>query len=192
MLDRDSLRDILTPSWYQLLVCLFVAVAMLAVASSRILAGFVDSTGLLSGPYTKQVVDANLSAFSHISAVNIIVIIAFWSVVYLVVYTLFWFITNVLVEARNELIVGTEFANQGNPIDRFKAPFIQLALGIILVLFLIISCLFGFPNWLSLMQNALLNFTQPASILFAVGGLVACVANLYALWSLAQIVFAVD
>ncbi|MEO7617710.1 MAG: hypothetical protein ABIS59_02610 [Candidatus Saccharibacteria bacterium] len=89
-----------------------------------------------------------------LSLVGQVAIIIFWSIVGLVAYLLVWLLNNALINARNEVIIGTSYTNQKGP--RFHP--INLLLKAVALVAMVASTAalpYGLNAWLRLWQELL-------------------------------------
>lgn len=94
-----------------------------------------------------------LGFLTKVPAANTAVIVIFWSGIGLLAYTVVWALINATIEARNEIVVETEYVNKGRLWDRFRAPLLQAVVSI--ALFGSVLCVYKF-----LMPILLKRFSQ--------------------------------
>lgn len=185
---KQSLKRVLIPTLGQGLGCLGLSTLLLAFLYydqifDRIRSG-TKATNLGQISFASQLSSVTQSPFIHFG-----VIVAFWSGVGLVAYTIVWSIFNVMIEARNEVVLETEYTNKSAIVDRIKTPLTQLALAAILFTGLLLSARIVIPYWLHL---AFLGISSTSAI-GIVGHLVAAIfglaATIYLLILLGQLVF---
>lgn len=191
MLERSTLHKIIKPTLGQVVVCILAALGLLIIGNINLLGSRLNAGIILNDPYIRESYLATLASL-NVGPLNLLVIVIFWSLVYLLAYGLFWFFSNVIIEARNEVVVETEFANKGSLIERFLPLIIQALMATVLIGLLLVSLQLGLPLWLNLAGQFLSEFTSYVAWLYAAAALIGCASNIYVMWSLGQIVFAVD
>ncbi len=189
-MDID-LKRLLVPSLSQALGCIGLSLAgFIALYRQEIGNRFGTQriSGVLSGTnYRQALANVTNNGLSHT-----VVIIFFWSLIGLLAYTVVWSLINVTIEARNEVVLQTEYVNRSGIAGRLKAPLLQITLAVILVVLLIVSAKLIFPFWLDLFYSALTLPGWGSLVIDLVAALVGSAANLYFLFVLGQLVFLVD
>ncbi len=132
---RTSWRSLVLPSPLEaityLLVSLFVFTGInIALVIYRV-SGAMISSDVQSGDYL-----GILGGLTRIPVASTAVIVIFWSGVGLIAYTIVWAIINAVIEARNEIVVESEYANKGSLFDRLTAPLLKSGFLILLLVLL--------------------------------------------------------
>lgn len=189
-MDWQRLRKIIVPTATQMV--LFPVLSLLGFIvlyrdsfSQKYFNSTILAQNLREQGYAQQLARLTDSGLSHT-----VVIVVFWSLIGFIAYTLIWGSINIMIEARNEVVVESTYTNKGARRLRVQAIVWQLATAIILVSFLLLSALVLSPIWIQLFGYW---FLQPFSWLVlveAIGAIVGASANLYVLWMLMQLVFA--
>src|SRR5207253_1444341 len=104
----------------------------------------------LTDPELYHTYQRHLDQLSNVAAINKFVIALFWSGLGLVAYTLVWGVSNVVIEARNEVVLETEYTNKGSLWRRLVVPMAQAGLALVLLGLLLAEAKWIFPMWISL------------------------------------------
>lgn len=124
-MENISVKALLLPSRLELVVyTVFSAIFYVFINIGRIIDRFA------SEPLPREIITpedylGTLGFITKYPAVNTAVIVIFWSGVGLLAYTIVWALINAFIEARNEIVVETEYVNKGRLIDRLKAPILK-------------------------------------------------------------------
>ncbi len=185
---KQSLRRVLLPTWGQAWGSLGISLAIIGLLYrdqiwQRIRSGSVNTVlGQLG--YNNQI-----SGITNSPVVHTLVIVAFWSAIGLVAYTVVWSLINVMIEAKNEVVLETAYTNKSAFVQRARTPLLQLGLAAVLFIGLLVCAHTAFPYWLRLAYaaiNATSVVTMAGYAVLAVGGLTI---NIYALLLLGQLIF---
>lgn len=106
-------------------------------------------------------------------------VVVFWAIIGLVAYLICWGLYNVLVEARNEVTLTTEYTNRGH----WRSPIYTLALKTVSAVLLMVAVAtfwYGLALWWALLGQALI-LSTPVTWALAVLGVIGCAAQLYLL-----------
>jgi hypothetical protein len=143
-------------------------------------------SGIMADDYLRQ-----LDKLANFQAAGTAVIVIFWSGVGLAAYTIVWVILNAVIEARNEVVIETEYTNKGLFQQRLKGPLIQAGLALALFVWLILNALYFLPLAVQHFGLFILlgGFSQWPNLILPLLGLTA---DLYILSVLAQAVFRAD
>ena len=98
-------------------------------------------------PVAQQSFATQLQGLNDNKVLNFAVIVITWSGIGLVAYTIIWIGMLILTEARNDIVVETEYVNRGPLKDRLRVPLIQIALLVTTLLVLGLSFNNLFPIW---------------------------------------------
>ncbi|HSX14583.1 MAG TPA: hypothetical protein VLE72_01575 [Candidatus Saccharimonadales bacterium] len=184
----QSLRRIIVPTWGQALGCLSISFLTLVILYrdqiwQRLTAGGLGGI-LMQVDYSQTLADVTNSSLVHT-----LVIVLFWSAVGLVAYTVVWSLVNVVIEARNEVVLETEYTNHGAFWGRLRVPAMQLGLAIAMIAGLFISSKFIVPYWLDLVSTGLAASAMWLSVSYFAIAVLGGAVNLYGLLLLGQLVF---
>jgi hypothetical protein len=183
-MGRRLLR-VLTPTPLQAFTSITLAVIVLGIAQgSQIL----DHLGIL--PAAILMLQARLlnavDFITHLPLVANVTLVAFWATVGLAAYLVCWALYSLMIEARNEVTLDTQYANGRHWIAALKAVGIKAVAGCFFIIYLVVfSALFGV--WMNL-SNAIFDQAGIGEIIslgLAVGGLTV---QIYALIILLQLV----
>jgi len=125
------------------LLIVFLSVLALTISNRAAIANKFTSTS----DAAKETFSAQLANINENKVINFAVIVITWSGVGLVAYTVIWVGMLILTEARNEIVVETEYVNRGPLANRLKVPLIQIGLLIFALILLALSLNSLFPVW---------------------------------------------
>lgn len=196
-MTRAELRQIIVPTPAQIEVCAGLSLGLFIIIYHDLLANRFFGRELAGvsalSPYINQSYAIALGQVSGLTATDLIVKAAFFAGVGLIAYIIFLFISNVLIEARNEVVVETEYANKGDFTAQASKPLKQIGLAIGLFIFLIWSAQAALPLWLHWFEawlfGPIVSLWSWLGLLLALAG---CTLNAYLVWTLAQIIFAIE
>ncbi len=121
-------------------------------------------------------------------AIHSVVIVVFWSLVGLVAYTLVWGLSNLALEARNEVVIESAYVNKGRPIDRVAAVGWQVARATLLFAFLLLTAYILAPFWVDAFGQLVYRPRIDAlGVLAALGAVLGASINGYIAWVLARL-----
>lgn len=193
-MNFSTLKKILIPSYSQILLYTLIAVVILVFVSFGAITDKIKHQAHFNEPVVKQAFETRLSGLNNIPALNIITIVIFWSTIGLIIYTVFWLGITMLTQARNEIVVETDYVNRGSLKDRIKIPLIQLGIFMVVLVVLIITLSVTFPTWIQFFGKFLLAIPADwtagtTSLLLSVVG---AVINIYILKVLVSVMLKVD
>ncbi len=188
MESQSSLKSVLVPTFRQAAGCL---------AASLLVIGFVYRTQiwhrLSQDSLSKSLKNINygdsLSSITNSPILHTAVIVLFWGGVGLVAYTLIWSLINVVIEARNEIVLETTYTNRSNFNDRLHTPLLQIGLAIALFAGLFLTAKFGLPYWLNLAFMSVNAVSLLLTIGYGLAAVLGLATNIYVLIMLGQLVF---
>jgi hypothetical protein len=190
-MNLSKLLKVFIPTSAQLAVCALLAFVIEAlVFQSIIVARFFTPTNL--SPFLDAGKQIQLSHLNSFAIVRLFVQGAFWAVVGLCAYIIYLGLVNAVVEARNEVVVSTEFANKGKSVGLLKNIIWQAGLVVALILGLWITALVGFDFWFGLMGNLVIGGFTVWHVAGALLSLIGLSLNLYLLWMLAEAALVAD
>lgn len=191
-MTAETLKRIIIPTVTQVIVSVCLSVLLFVVAFKDGLYSLFFSQGDSFAPYFSQSYQAQLSLISNSPIVDFLVKALFWAGVGLVAYLIFLGISNVFIEARNEAVVEAEYTNKDKISRRLHKPLMQLGMAVVLIVAMLISVSLLLPFWLQSFESG---FAGPLGIMSVVGPLIAVIGtsvNICLLWSLGQVVFAIN
>ena len=122
-------------SWQDLLLPTPLGLVIYAVASTFVFVGI--NMGMIINRIFGQAIFKGLGAGDYLGIlsgltnypiINTVVIVIFWGGVGLIAYTIVWALINAFIEARNEIVVESEYANKGPIWPRLEVPLTKSAL----------------------------------------------------------------
>ncbi len=184
-MDTGRLLKLITPTVTQVTVCIALALAIHFLVFQSVIFSHLFKPGNLT-PYLNTGKQIELSNLNSFAIVRLTVQGAFWAIVGLCAYVIYLGLINAFVEARNEVVVTTEFTNKGKNttwINTFKWQFMLLG---VLILALWITAAFGFDWWFSMMAKLVIGGVSASHIVGALVSVLGLAANVYVLWVLAE------
>lgn len=161
LLKKAELTKIFSVSWLQVIVYFVISLAVFVFFSYNTIINQLFNQSVLSNQTAKNAVLEQVKGLGANKFVNILTIVLFWSAIGLVVYTIIWIAMIILTEARNEVVVETDYVNRGKLKDRVQGPVLQIVIFIILLLFAALSIAVLYPQvWISNFNQFLLAITS--------------------------------
>jgi hypothetical protein len=191
-MNKEQLRQIIVPSWGQVVICIGIAAAILAVAFGSLPYQFLLHITHIHNSQAATVYQGYLNYLDGLTVVRLAGIGLFWLAAALVAYVSGLALMKAMVTTRNELITQTEFV--GHPSWSWRARFlvVQLAVAIGFLVVLGISGTLLLSLWLSLFQKFVTDLGTRMAIAELVGSVGGLTFNIYLIWTLGQIVFLID
>lgn len=185
---RSSLRNVLVPTVRQAAGCISGSIVLiLIIYRNQIWARLTQNS------FNQVLKNVNYGdAFSTLTSSPIVhtgVIVVFWGGVGLVAYTIIWSLINVVIEARNEVVLEATYTNRSNFSERLHAPMLQLGLAAALFVGLFLSAKFALPYWLNLAFQAINTTSMLVTIGYSLAAVMGMATNAYVLIMLGQLVF---
>ena len=167
---------VVLPTKLQAIISLLLGAGIVAATHIRrflILIGADDATLKAAGT---QVHD-RFSSLLVSPGAAILTLITFWATIGLLAYLASWSVLNLVIQARNQLTLGTKYVNRGN----WRGPLETLAIKAVSGAFFIISIFLlklGLALWVVLASASY--SSQAIQIFVAAGAAVGAAAQLYA------------
>lgn len=180
------LLAVLLPTKSQAFACIIIALLVLVGAHARRVLALigVDSAVLdISGTVVHGRLEPILT--SQISAS--VALVTFWGGIGLAAYLICWSAFNLLIQARNEITLTTQYTNRGRWRDPIEALGIKLA-GAAILIGIIALLRAALALWLSVVAGFLVA-PEPASGLFALAATFGLAAHLYLILAFALVTF---
>lgn len=173
--------SVLTPTLGQTLFAVLIALVIVIAVNIHqvfILSG-IDRGALdtVLGQYNQHT-----SGFLTTKAAGSAALITFWAMIGMAAYLICWCAYNLMIEARNEVTLTTQYTNQG----RRAVNFVSIGIKIIsaaLLLGVIALQRPGFDFWLTMAQPAFQNLSL-INILTAAGAVLGLAAQLYLIFAM--------
>lgn len=186
----DRIIKIFIPTAFQVIVVSMLSILTLLTIYgpslfARLLTGEVST--YVGQSYTDQLVRLNSVGFVRTG-----VIALFWALVGLMAYGVYLAVTNAIVEARNEIVIDTEYTNRGAGSNAYNGVFKQLGSGVFLIIIIIISALWLLPVWSHLFETAIFFDLTVMNVFVSIVGVVGLTINQYLIWALFQVTWEAD
>lgn len=181
LLKKSELAKVFSISWLQVVVYFIISLAVFVFFSYNTIVNQVFNQSVLSNQTAKNAVLEQVKGLGDNKFVNILTIVLFWSAIGLVVYTIIWIAMIILTEARNEVVVETDYVNRGKLKDRIQRPVLQIVIFIALLLFAALSIAVLYPQiWISNFNQFLLAMPNGVSALVSLTvAFIGSMINLY-------------
>ncbi|HSX02922.1 MAG TPA: hypothetical protein VLI05_06465 [Candidatus Saccharimonadia bacterium] len=184
---QDLLRRfgrVLRPTLAQALGAIFLALATLTLAQTQsIFARLGISQEAVTATHNQVLMRFGVILESSITA-NV-ALVTFWATVGLIAYLVCWGLYNVIIEARNEVTLETQYMNRGHWHGAVETLALKAVAGVILMLY-VGAFKYGLSLWLAL-ASAPLDDLSTMSVLMAVLGVLGFASQLYGLLVLVQL-----
>lgn len=143
-MEKTSLQEIFLPTKLEVLVYFVVGWLIFIFLKIELIIN-----RLAAAPLPKEISAedylGSLSFLAEFPLINTAVIVIFWSGIGLAAYTLVWAIINAFIEARNEIVVESEYVNKGRFWSRFQSPLLKSGLLGLLLAWLILNFMWLLP-----------------------------------------------
>jgi hypothetical protein len=165
---------------------------------SAVLFGLIFSQNLMHKFTAKELDLSILNGFNYQAEISryldnnfthTLVIVLFWGLIGLIAYTLVWLVTNALINARNDIVVETEYANKGATTRRVQTNIERFALASLLLAVIGLTALVLVPFWLGAFTTFIISPVSLLGITWAIVAILGFAANAYAIVTLGQVVF---
>lgn len=191
-----SVKDLFVPTKFQAAMSSLASALILLITFhtsilERIL-GNQQQNVSLAEPVLRNNYLTILAQLSGYRATNYLVEGAFWAGVGLLAYIVYLTITNIIIEARNEAVVEATYTNKGSAEARFKRPLTQIMLGLLIFILLVVSAQLLTPTYFDWFANLVRLAPQPLSLLQGLAAVVALAVNIYIIWMLTVLTFAIE
>lgn len=188
----ERIRRIIIPTPLQLLACLVIAATIVvAVYQSVVVPRLYQKVSVRPGDVSQAGVGV-LEQLNQYSFVRTAVEVTFWALVGVVCYIIYLGITNAIIDARNEVIIDTEYANRGAMAKHVQRYGKQLVVAVGLVGLLVLAGWKLLPACLELIDPLFFNSVSLANIVAAVAGYLGLALTVYTIWMVAQLTFSAD
>jgi hypothetical protein len=124
--------------------------------------------------------------------VRTIVEIGFWALIGLGCYVIYLALTNAVIDARNEIVLDTEYTQRSTGRGYLSQYGPQIAVALVLMLFLVLAGKFLLPSWLHLVDSLVFDGFSPAHALTALTGYFGLVLTFYTAWMLLEFTLTAD
>lgn len=193
-MNFERIKQILKPSLVQLGLYILISIIIFVVSGFGAITDKIKDQARYDQPIVRSALDSNLAEINNIPYLNIVTIVIFWSMIGLVIYTVFWLGITILTQARNEIVVETDYVNRGSLTDRIKIPLIQIGIFMLLLIIVIISLSVTYPTWIQFFNQFLISLPDDwlNGLMYLGFGLFGSVLNLYVIRILIKFMFNVD
>lgn len=194
-MEQHLLRQILLPSWRQLLVYTLVSLFFTAIAAQSIITSVITRLAHIDEGLFRLVARQGISNFlrqlENITGIDLLVITAFWSIVGLVVYLAAISLLNTLISAHNEVVVLTEYTNRGSFSSELKRDGLHMVWIILAVALVAFTIWAGMALWLTLFSGFLtaLPTASTSSFGFLAASVLVLIITVHIVWILLRLLF---
>ncbi len=181
------MKRLILPDAVQVVVCTILTLLILvAVYHQTIFAQLASVTGAAPN-YAQSSFQSQLQQLNQYVWLKNLMIGGFSAAVGIVAYIGYLMFTNLFIEARNEVLIDTQYINKGSLLGRLGLIIQRLLMIAILIILLYLSWNQFLPYSLSLIEDTLLGGNN---WLASLGGLAAVWLNLYLIWTWIQFMLA--
>lgn len=129
---------------------------------------------------------SGLAKIGSIPGVNLVVEGLFAAIAGLCGYLIYLALSNALIEARNEVVVDTQYTNRGHVSRGLRRLSWQVGLTLAFVIIAVITSRSGINLWFFLTEQFAITGVSIVTILEALGGVLGLGANIYLLWIMGE------
>lgn len=188
-----SIRRVVSLTLGELLGSLAITLGLLLVLNiGAILAQFNRAVPIDRSQF-QQSLQHQLSAFSNNRLVNTATIVVFWSIIGLIVYTVFWMILNFATGVKNEVVVEADYVNKAAFSERIRVPVIKAGLGVLGLLYIAACMKVIFPVWVDFSRQFISNLDRlnPQIIMLGIVSLLGTWICVYLAFFLIKLISAI-
>lgn len=179
----EFIEEVLPTPLQAVITVVISLVWILLLQREALLQHFAGGGGL--EPATSHQLNLQVANVLGLSIVGQAAIIIFWSIIGLGAYLIVWWFNNLLIGARNQVIIKTSYANQAIKGINLIGPLLKLIfLGLLIAAVATIP--YGINYWLSLWQELLTASFGWYGVALAVGSIAGFAAELYITFLLFQ------
>jgi hypothetical protein len=182
----SKLVTVLVPTTAQALGSIATALILLAAVQADQLLRVIG-IGEIALAATRSQLHERFSALLGSPVVSNLALVTFWASVGLIAYLICWGAYNILIEARNEVTLNTEYTNRGHWRGNLETLCLK-SLGAVALIGIVALLKPGFSLWIALASPAIVMPTT-AAIVTAVAAIVGLAAQLYLILALALVTF---
>ncbi len=183
-IGRRFLRE-LVPTPAQGLGSVFIAMCVLvAVQAQQIFSRLGISDQAITA--TRDQLTTRFSVILQSNITANLALVTFWAAVGLVAYLICWGIYNLLVEARNEVTIETQYTNHGHWRGPLETLLLKAIAATTLVVYTAVFFKYALSWWLAL-SATLLDALTVETVLMALAAVIGMAIQLYILLLLAQL-----
>ncbi|HUC87045.1 MAG TPA: hypothetical protein VMR75_01795 [Candidatus Saccharimonadales bacterium] len=191
-MNEQQLRQIIVPSFGQVITCIAIAALILVVAFGNLPYQGLLQVAHIHRDQAQTAYESYLNYLDKLTALRVVGIGIFWLGVALIAYVCGLALVKALVAARNDVVTQTEFVGHPSWAWRAKLLAAQVALAIGFLIMLVLSVTLLLSLWLGWFQGFITSPSSAAGIIALVGSFGGLTLNIYLIWTLGQIVFLVD
>lgn len=171
-----KIASVLIPTWPQALSALLLALVIVIIVNVRqifVLCGIpLDALNTVIDQYNQYTAGYLTTKLASTAA-----LVTFWAMIGMGAYLICWSAYNLMIEARNEVTLTTQYTNRGHRTSSFLAIFIKIICAALLLGALTLQRP-GFGIWLS-QANPAFNDLNLTNVLLALAAVIGLAAQLY-------------
>ena len=181
-MTAQRFREIITPTPVQALGFPLATLLVLVIVFRDDLARRIFPPVLFETSLSQPDYAGRLLGHLDTPLVHSLVIIIFWSLIGLIAYTLVWGLSNVMVDARNQVVIETGYVNKGSVHQRIQTAAWRVAWIVVFFASLFVSAYVLLPLWVGLFGQAIFEARIDAlTVGQAVASILGAAANSYVL-----------
>src|SRR3990167_1593314 len=121
----NSPKEVFKPSWLEGIGYLLLNLILLALANIGLIVQKITSDVPIDPTEFQKSISDQIQIVGVNKIVKIATIVIFWSLIGLVVYTIFWIFLNFITGLKNEVVIETDYVNKAKFSQRIKIPLIK-------------------------------------------------------------------
>jgi hypothetical protein len=186
-MDVQQLKRILIPDTLQVIICSIITLLIIGVVYREAFVGVIAQNSGISAGDVQQSYLHQLGQLNQYEWLKNAILGGFSAAVGIIAYIGYLMFANLVVEAHNEVVVDTQYTNQGRLLPRFLYIGRSLLLLAVLIGLFAVSLKTLLPIWLSLFEQSVLLGQNP---IYALAAIAAIWLNIYLVWTWAQFTLA--
>lgn len=131
-----------------------------------------------------------LESLSHVAFAGSLITAIAWGLVGLALYTVFFLLANIFIDARNEIYVAAEYSTDGvGSSEVLRHAGSKLLLAAAYMIFIGVSLLFLIKMWMNMAYIFIYSGLQLSNLPYLLGGYIGLTLNIYVAITLAYLIW---
>ncbi len=181
-LTKEDYKRLFLPSRREIwVIAILVLIVFLVFEANLIYLKATQNSIFSDTKLQESFYDQVTAVFGENKVTNLISLVVFWSGVGLVSYSIIWSIYSFFSEAKNEVVVSEEYANQISKHEKLQRGLVQAGLLAGIIALGLLSLNVTVPFFISLWTSGILAFPAEIAIGIAeiIGGFIGLAINFY-------------
>ena len=181
--SNQTLKALLIPTPNQGLISFVIALLILVITQGSLIFATIAQQSRVEEEQISYIISQWLIELSRVPFAERAAVGLFWAVVASIVYVVAVALNNAMISARNEIVIETQFTNQGGHRSYiFNSVILRVCWAILLIGTLFFTVTLFLPQWLAMFRGPLVDgFSEWWLIPISIIGLTA---NVYIIWAL--------